>query len=505
MTGAGNARAAAAHGGSRQTPLRQNPLAFLGRGLQHRPTAGREALRHLVRAPSAKPTAMLDILLVDDEASVRVPLGEALRELGHRVSLAADGGEAMSCLDRQTFNLVMSDVRLPKVDGCTILRRLREERPDTHVVLMTAYGSIQEAVTAVKEAAIDYVAKPFELQNVLAIVNRIDERWQLLRELAAARAELATKQAGRAVEGRSPAIAQLRERIAAIASSAAAVLLTGESGTGKELAARMIHAASDRRDTPFVAVNCAAVPATLIEAELFGHERGAFTGAVKRREGRFKAADGGTLFLDEIAEMPMEVQVKLLRVLQDGAFEPIGTNTAVKVDVRLISATNRDLKAMVAEEKFRQDLYYRVKVFELRLPPLRERMVDLPLLVEQFLREFTPAGQETPAIAPAAWAALQAYSYPGNVRELKHAIQHATILAHGQEIQAHHLPGEFRGSPQAASSGHIQPLAAVMAQFEKDYIERTLAAAAGERRKAAEMLGITRKNLWEKMVKHGLR
>jgi DNA-binding NtrC family response regulator len=448
---------------------------------------------------------MLDILLVDDEASVRVPLGEALREAGHRVSLAADGGEAMSWLDRQTFNLVMSDVRLPKVDGFSILRRVRDERPDTHVVLMTAYGSIQEAVAAVKETAIDYVAKPFELPSVLAIVNRIDERWQLLRELAAARAELASKQAGKVVEGRSPAIVQLRERIAAIASSAAAVLLSGESGTGKELAARMIHAASDRRDAPFVAVNCAAVPATLIEAELFGHERGAFTGAVRRREGRFKAADGGTLFLDEIAEMPMEVQVKLLRVLQDGVFEPIGTNSAVKADVRLLSATNRDLKAMVAEDKFRQDLYYRVKVFELVLPPLRERMVDLPLLVEQFLRELTPAGQPTPALAPAAWAALQAYQYPGNVRELKHAIQHATILAHGQEIQVQHLPAEFRGSSQAAPSGRPQPLALVMAQFEKDYIERTLTAAGGERGKAAEMLGISRKNLWEKMVKHGLR
>jgi DNA-binding NtrC family response regulator len=448
---------------------------------------------------------MLDILLVDDEADVRLPLGEALRDLGHRVSLAADGGEAMTCLDRQTFNLVMSDVRLPKVDGFAILRRLREERPDTHVLLMTAFGTIQEAVTAFKEAAIDYVTKPFELREVLSIVHRIDERWQLLRELAAARAELGTRRLGAIIEGRSPAIVHLRERISAIAASPASVLLAGESGTGKELAARMIHDASDRRDAPFVVVNCAAVPATLIEAELFGHERGAFTGAVKRREGRFKAADGGTLFLDEIAEMPMEVQAKLLRVLQDGVFEPIGTNTEVKVDIRLVTASNRDLKAMVAEGKFRQDLYYRIKVFELRLPPLRERMVDLPVLVEQFLREFTPAGQPTPVIAPAGWAALQAHPYPGNVRELKHAIQHATILAHGQEIQAHHLPGEFRGLSQSASRGHIEPLAFVMAQFEKDYIARTLEAAGGERRRAAEMLGITRKNLWEKMVKYGMR
>jgi DNA-binding NtrC family response regulator len=448
---------------------------------------------------------MLDILLIDDEADIRLPLGEALRDLGHRVSLAADGGEAMRCLDHQTFNLVVSDVRLPKVDGFTILRRVREERPETHVVLMTAFGTIQEAVAAVKEAAVDYVTKPFELPEVLGIVARIDERWRLLHELAEARAQLAANHVDHTIEGRSPAMVHLRSQISAIANSSAAVLLAGESGTGKELAARMIHAASDRRDRPFIPVNCAAVPATLIEAELFGHERGAFTGAVKRREGRFKAADTGTLFLDEIAEMPMEVQVKLLRVLQDGAFEPIGTNTPIKVDVRLISASNRDLKVMVAEGRFRQDLYYRIKVFELPLPPLRQRLVDLPILVEQFLREFTPEGQKTPPIAPAAWAALQTYSYPGNVRELKHAIQHATILAQGQQIEPHHLPAEFRSKVEIPSSGSVEPLAMAMAQFEKRYIERTLQTTSGERARAADLLGISRKNLWEKMVKYNLK
>ncbi|MGD0838357.1 MAG: sigma-54 dependent transcriptional regulator [Polyangia bacterium] len=450
---------------------------------------------------------MLDILLIDDEADVRLPLGEALRDLGHHVSLASDGGEAMRCLDHQTFNLVMSDVRLPKVDGFAILRRVRDERPDTHVVLMTAFGTIQEAVAAVKEAAVDYVTKPFELAEILNIVQRIDERWKLLRELAEARAQLAATNPDHLIEGRSPAMAHLRAQIAAIANSSAAVLLAGESGTGKELAARMIHASSDRRARPFIPVNCAAVPATLIEAELFGHERGAFTGAVKRREGRFKAADGGTLFLDEIGEMPVEVQVKLLRVLQDGAFEPIGTNSPIKVDVRLISASNRDLKAMVASGRFRQDLYYRIKVFELPLPPLRQRLVDLPILVEQFLREFAPQGAQPATITPAAWAALQTYSYPGNVRELKHAIQHATILSQGQQIEPHHLPSEFHGSNrvEAQAPGVTEPLAMAMAQFEKRYIERTLQAASGERARTAEMLGISRKNLWEKMVKYNLK
>jgi DNA-binding NtrC family response regulator len=447
---------------------------------------------------------MIDILLVDDEPEIRLSLGEALREIGHRVALAADGDEAMHFLERQRFNLVVSDIRLPKGDGFSILRRVRDQQPNTDVILMTAFGTIQEAVNAVRETAIEYLTKPFELAEVLAMVGRIDERWRLLHDLAAARAELAARQAGHMIEGNSPAIVQLRERIAAIATSSAAVLLTGESGTGKELAARMIHAASDRRDAPFVAVNCAAVPAALMEAELFGHERGAFTGALKRRDGRFKAADGGTLFLDEIGEMPLDVQAKLLRVLQEGSFEPIGTNTSVKVDVRLVSASNRVLKGPAGEGAFRQDLYYRIKVFELNLPPLRDRLSDLPILVEQFLHEFTEAKQAPPRLALAAWAALQGYNYPGNVRELRHAIQHATILARGQEIQVHHLPSEFRGGTTAPASERVEPLGAVMAKFEHDYIERTLELAGGERRKAAELLGISRKNLWEKMNRHGL-
>jgi two-component system, NtrC family, response regulator AtoC len=307
------------------------------------------------------------------------------------------------------------------------------------------------------------------------------------------------------IEGRSLAMAHLRSQILAIANSSASVLLAGESGTGKDLAARMIHANSDRRDRAFVPVNCAAVPASLIEAELFGHERGAFTGAIRRREGRFKAADGGTLFLDEIAEMPMEVQAKLLRVLQDGAFEPIGSSASIRVDVRLISASNRDLRTMVAEGRFRQDLYYRIKVFELSLPPLRQRMVDLPILVEQFLREFVPAGQKAPTLGPAAWAALQTHSYPGNVRELRNAIQHATILAQGSQIEPNHLPREFRGGVEAPVPEMVEPLAMAIAHFETRYIERTLQTMRGERTRTAEALGISRKNLWEKMVKYGLK
>ena len=311
---------------------------------------------------------MLDILVIDDEPSIRMPLGHALRARGHRVAVAADGAEAMSRLDSQVFSLVVSDVKLPRVDGFTILRRLRKESPATDVVLMTAFGTIADAVAAMKERAIDYVTKPFDLQEMVMVVDRIDERRRLVRELEEARAQLAARRSSDHLVGCSPQIAQLREQVAAIADSAAAVLLTGESGTGKELVARMIHDRSPRRDKAFVAVNCAAIPASLIEAELFGHERGAFTGAFKRRAGRFKAADGGTLFLDEIGEMPAELQPKILRVLQEGTFEPIGTNTPMQVDVRVISATNRDLKAGLADGGFRKDLYYRIRVFDLRVP-----------------------------------------------------------------------------------------------------------------------------------------
>jgi DNA-binding NtrC family response regulator len=448
---------------------------------------------------------MLDILVVDDEPSIRVPLGHALRARGHRVAVASDGAEAMSRLDAQVFGLVVSDVKLPRVDGFTILRRLRKECPGTDVVLMTAFGTIADAVAAMKERAVDYVTKPFDLEEMVLVVERIDERRRLLRELEEARGQLAARRSSDHIVGRSPQVTQLREQVAAIADSAAAVLLTGESGTGKELVARMIHDRSPRREKPFVAVNCAAIPASLIEAELFGHERGAFTGAFKRRAGRFKAADGGTLFLDEIGEMPAELQPKMLRVLQEGMFEPIGTNTSVHVDVRVISASNRDLKAAVASGAFRKDLFYRIRVFDLRLPPLRERRGDLPLLVGQFLSEFTPPGERMPMLSPSAWAALEHYPFPGNIRELKHAIQHATILARGSDIDLPHLPEDVRGDIGTPLPEQVRPLEMALEQYEREYITRTLHMTKGERKRTAEMLGISRKSLWKKMSKYALR
>jgi two-component system response regulator AtoC len=448
---------------------------------------------------------MLNILLVDDEPDLRTSLGQVLREEGHAVDMASDGEAAIARLATQPFHLVVSDVRLPKLDGLTLLRRIRRDFPSTEVLLMTAYGSIGDAVTAMKDSAVDYLTKPFDIDHLVTAVERVADRRRVRDEHARARAQVESGGGRANLVGQCPAVLQLVEKIETIADTHAAVLLTGESGTGKELVARMLHERSSRHERPLVVVNCAAVPPSLIEAELFGHERGAFTGAVKKRDGRFKAADGGTLFLDEIGEMPLETQAKLLRVLQEGEIVPVGSNASLKVDVRLISATNRDLKAMVAEGRFREDLYYRIKVFELLLPTLRERRGDLAVLVEQFLREFSPDG-EPPAVSPAAWAALSGYSFPGNVRELRHAIQHASILARGGEIELGHLPPEIAGhGGEAGGEGASSSLVEAMEQYEKELILRTIRGTGEKRQRAAKLLGISRKSLWKKLTKYGLQ
>ena len=301
---------------------------------------------------------------------------------------------------------------------------------------------------------------------------------------------------------------QLLDLVETIADSDAPVLITGESGTGKELIAKTVHRLSGRRDGPFVAVNCAAFPETLLEAELFGHERGAFTGAVKARDGRFMAAKGGTLFLDEIAEIPPMAQAKLLRVLQEGLIEPLGTNNQMDVDVRVVSATHRNLKERIRDGLFREDLYYRLNVLDVAIPPLRDRRSDLPLLVEHFLTRLVKPGRETPSIAPRAWAAISEYAFPGNVRELEHAIQRAVVLSRGKEIDLEHLPEDLRGATDVPSGrtaddqAPLRPLSTAVKEFEHQYLMRALSAAHGKKAKAAELLGISRKNLWEKLRAH---
>jgi len=460
----------------------------------------------------------VDILLIDDEPELRQALAEVLKDAGHAITEVGDGQAAVGPISTKSFDVILSDVRLPGVDGLKLLRLARKESPLTDFILMTAFAEVDEAVAALKEGASDYLTKPFDIEELLHLVARLDSTRSMRRELTEARRALSARPEHNKLIGHSAQMTKIRARINMIAPSDAATLILGESGTGKELVARMIHEHSPRAAKPFVAVNCAAFPDTLIEAELFGFERGAFTGAVKKREGRFRAADGGTLFLDEIAELPLPAQAKLLRVLQDGTVEPLGTDQSVKVDVRIVSATHRNLREHVAQGLFREDLFYRINVLDVSLPPLRDRDGDLPLLIEFFLQGFTKtdaAGNKlVPTISTDAYAALSAYRFPGNVRELGHAIEHAAVLAGHGDITLDHLPAAIaEEAPSGPTStlasmsamtldgapAAVVPLSIAVREFEKGHLRRALAATGGKRVKAAEMLGISRKSLWEKL------
>jgi DNA-binding NtrC family response regulator len=458
----------------------------------------------------------MNILLVDDDPELRQFLTEILEDAGHAVTEAADGDAASATLATTTFDAVLSDVQLPGVDGLALLRAVRKESPLTDFILMTGHANIADAIAALKMGASDYLTKPFEVDEILHLIGRIDSARSTRRELTEARRALAVRPPVNRLIGHSAQMAKVQSRIGMIAQSDAAAIITGESGTGKELVAQLLHERSGRAGKPFVAVNCAAFPETLIEAELFGFERGAFTGALKKRDGRFRAADGGTLFLDEIAELPLPAQAKLLRVLQDGIVEPLGTDASVKVDVRVVSATHRNLRDHVAKGTFREDLFYRINVLDITLPPLREREGDLPLLIAFFLDGFAETDAQgvrhVPTLSADAYAALSAYGFPGNVRELDHAIEHGVVLGGLGEITLEHLPtiiaeAALRGRGAATSSEpardepetFVMPLVAAARQFEESHLRRAIAATGGKRVRAAELLGISRKSLWEKM------
>jgi DNA-binding NtrC family response regulator len=446
----------------------------------------------------------LRVLVADDDADVRAAVVDALQAAGHDVTAASDGAEALERLQGTSFDVLVADVRMPKLDGLSLFRRTRPlpSRPD--VVLMTSFGSVDDAVRALKEGARDYLTKPFDPDELMVRVGGIAERRALEGQLASARLQLAAA-SDTTLVGESPSMRRMLDRVDTVASSDVPVLLTGETGTGKELVARRIHAHSPRAAGPFVAVNCAAFPETLLEAELFGHARGAFTGAARAREGRFAAADRGTLLLDEVAEMPLAAQAKLLRVLQDARVEPLGTNASVQVDVRVLSATHRDLRRRIAEGLFREDLYYRLRGVEVHLPPLRDRPGDLPLLVEYFLRKHAAHGSTPPEVTVAAWRALTAHPFLGNVRELGHAMQHAVVLARGGPIDVDQLPDDLAHvAREGDDAGGLKPLAQVLKRAEREHLLRALSVAGGKRMRAAELLGISRKNLWEKLRAHGL-
>jgi DNA-binding NtrC family response regulator len=445
----------------------------------------------------------LEVLIAEDDDLVRFTVREALETAGHAVEAVADGQDAITRLAEKAFDVVISDVWMSKVNGVALFHHVRKFAHGTGFILITAHGSVSDAVESLKAGVDDYVTKPFDIAELVIRVERLGERMRLHHELREARASLANAGPEAKLIGRSQLMQGLIERIRMVAPTDASVVILGESGTGKELVARAVHEASARAAKPFVAVNCTAFPETLIEAELFGHERGAFTGATQRREGRFKAADGGTLLLDEVGEIPLSVQAKLLRVLQEGTIEPLGSHRPISLDVRLICATHRNLKQMIAAGTFREDLYYRLNVLDIHVPPLRNRRSDLPLLVAHFFRKFAGDNREL-KMHPRAWAALMHHSFPGNVRELEHALHHACVLSQGTDIDISHLPTDIRGrEPHGPDDdAKVRPLAESMKDFERQCLILALNATNGVKFKAARLLGISRKTLWEKLKAH---
>jgi DNA-binding NtrC family response regulator len=444
----------------------------------------------------------LKLLLAEDDRIVRITVRDALEEAGYSLTECADGTAALAALEREPFDLVLTDVRLPGVDGLTIFRRTRRAQPDAGIVLMTAFADADDAVAVMREGARDYVQKPFEIEELLLRIARVRD------DIAFRRAMQAGAAPGQPpIRGDSASCRRLLDRVDAAAATDVAVLITGETGTGKDLCARTIHERSRRAGKPFVVVNCAAIPESLFESELFGHEKGAFTGADRRRIGRFEAADGGTLFLDEVGELAPGSQAKLLRAIETSTFEPVGAARSVRVDVRILAATNRDLAAEIPRGAFRKDLYYRLNVVDVRVPPLRERPSDIPVLVSAFLAEVAARqGRPVPDLDPQAIAALAAHDYPGNVRELQHALERAVALARGGAIRVEHLPDDIaaRTTANAADAAAtpaqtIVPLGEAVEQFEQQYIRKALEKAGGHRGRAAAILGISRKSLWERL------
>jgi len=381
-----------------------------------------------------------DVLLVDDNEDLRYVLATVLARHGYGVVEAADEPSAVEALRLHRPSLVLSDLRLPTGDGLGVLREAKALDPALPVILMTGYGAIEEAVAAMREGALDYLPKPVDHEHLVLTVSRAIEQRRIVTENLLLREALGSRHGAPVIVGEHPALLDTLRSLRRVAGTETTVLLGGESGTGKELFARALHAHSDRANGPFVAINCAAIPETLLETELFGHEKGAFTGASQRKPGKFEVAHGGTLFLDEIGEMPVNLQAKVLRVLEERSFERVGSNTTLHVDVRLVAATNRDLRAAVANRTFREDLFFRLSVFPIVIPPLRDRASDVPQLARHFIEKFArEQNKRPPHLSSAAVAALEAHSWPGNVRELQNCIERAVILAEGETVHALHL------------------------------------------------------------------
>ncbi|MBI5496851.1 MAG: sigma-54-dependent Fis family transcriptional regulator [Deltaproteobacteria bacterium] len=439
------------------------------------------------------------ILVVDDEANARGALAELLREEGFSIELAADGFKALPKLAEFAPDLVLTDLKMPGMDGIELMKKAREQDPERQVVVMTAYGTVETAVEAMRQGAADYLTKPINMDELLLVLDRVLERRRLRLEAGQLRERLAERHGIENMVGRSPIMQELFNTVLQVSPSRASLLITGESGTGKELIAAAIHQHSPRSHGPFVKLHCAALAETLLESELFGHERGAFTGAVSRRDGRFQQAHGGTLFLDEIGEISPAIQVKLLRFLQEHTFERVGGNQTIEVDVRVIAATHRDLAKLVKDGKFREDLYYRLNVVSLEVPPLRKRRTDIPLLAMHFLNKYSKEnGKAVKGFSDDALEALVRYSWPGNVRELENAVERAVVICRQEVIRPQDLTPTV-SSPSMPNNGMPPIPGSTLAELEKYAILRTLEHTGGSTSKAAAILGISARKIQYKL------
>ncbi|MBI5548196.1 MAG: sigma-54-dependent Fis family transcriptional regulator [Deltaproteobacteria bacterium] len=458
-----------------------------------------------------------NVLIVDDDDSMRHMLTVILKDRGYEVRGVPGAEEGLKEIEARDYDVVLSDVRMPKMDGIALLKEIHRRQPELTVVVMSAYGTTDTAITAMKEGAYDYISKPFKPDEVVLVLRKAEERERLKRENERLRGELSRAFRLESLVGTSPPMQEVARQIRKVAQVKTTVLVSGESGTGKELVARALHDLSPRAAMPFVAVNCGAIPGELMESELFGHVRGAFTDAVRNKKGLFSEADGGTLFLDEVGELPQQLQVKLLRVLQEEEIRRVGDSRSEKVDVRVIAATKRDLPQQVARGAFREDLYYRLNVLNLRLPPLRERKDDLELLARHFIAKYNARlGRRIGEVAPDALQLMHDYAWPGNVRELENAIERAMVLCDGEIITLDLLPelvlapkagaaaaGGAQGQAGAPAGGDLSIKKASRA-LEEDLIRRALQKTRGNRTRAAELLEISHRALLYKVKEYGI-
>ena len=453
---------------------------------------------------------MAQILVVDDQKSLRRSVAIALSRAGHTVDEAQSGVQAIQRIDETLYDLVITDLKMPGIDGLGVLEAVRARSTDTEVVLVTAYGSIESAVEAIRLGAHDYLAKPFSHEQILCTVDLALERRRLRTEVRSLNRRLDDPNDPTSLIGESEKLRRVLEIVAEWAASDSTILVTGETGTGKDLLARMIKQLSPRNDQAFVVVNCATIPDNLFESELFGHVKGAFSGATSTRKGLAQEADGGTLFLDEVGELPLEIQPQLLRFLETGEVRPIGQNRNMHVDTRVIAATNRDLLAMIKEGRFREDLYYRLNVLPLELPPLRERMEDISVIAAHFLRRFARRfGRPVEGVSKKAILVLKAYDWPGNVRELENVVERAVMLCKGTELRPEHLfmpgskPLEERSSAVANGSLGVGDSIQI-SELERLHILAVLKSLGGNQKKASGVLGISKSTLWRKLKEYGI-